>query len=103
VHARVTKVSADSAGLERWRRIVSDEIAPNAAGKEGFVRAIWLLDRNAGHGLSVTLWQSRESLDRAEASAAANRSKLASATEGAVETWYCEVVAEAPSVDIRQP
>jgi hypothetical protein len=102
MHARVTKVSADSAGLERWRRIVSDEIAPNTAGVEGFIRAIWLLDRNAGHGLSVTLWESRESLDRADASAAANRSKLASATGGAVETWYCEVVAEAVSVGIRQ-
>ena len=102
MHARVTKVSADSAGLERWRRIVSEQIAPNTAGVEGFIRAIWLLDRNAGHGLSVTLWESREALDRADASAAANRSKLASATGGAVETWYCEVVAEALSVDIQQ-
>ena len=57
---------------------------------------------NAGHGLSVTLRESRESLDRAEEIAAANRGKLASATAGAVETWYCEVVAEAPSVDIQQ-
>jgi hypothetical protein len=40
MHARVTKVSADSAGLERWRRIVSEQIAPNTAGTEGFIRAI---------------------------------------------------------------
>ncbi|GAA3546982.1 hypothetical protein GCM10022222_33260 [Amycolatopsis ultiminotia] len=95
MHARVTKVSADEDGLAQWRRIVRTEIAPNAAGKDGFVRALWLLDRDSGHGLSVTLWDSRESLENADAAASANRGKLASATGGTVEHWYYEVVAEA--------
>jgi hypothetical protein len=95
MHARVTKVSADSAGLGRWRQIVASEIAPNAGRTGGFVRALWLLDKEAGQGLSVTLWESRAALDAADERAAASRGKLAEATGGSVETWRCEVVAEA--------
>ncbi len=93
MYARMTTVTAPDGDLSRWRRVITEEVSPNAARNDGFVRGFWLLD--AGVGISLTLWESREALDAAEASAAQNRGKLAAATGGTVETRRCEVIAEA--------
>lgn len=92
---RVTMVSASGDELAAWRQLIMTQVAPNASSNSGFVRAVWLLDADAGRGLSVTLWETREALDAAEAGASANRRKLADVTGGTVETFRCEVVAEA--------
>ncbi|HEY0816324.1 MAG TPA: antibiotic biosynthesis monooxygenase [Pseudonocardia sp.] len=94
MYARITVLS-DGADLDRWRQIVAEQIAPSAADKPGFVRAVWLLDEEAGTGMSVTLWDSREALDAAEAGASGNRDKLAAAVGGAMSVLRAEVVAEA--------
>lgn len=99
MHARVTSITADQRGLEAWRGIVLESIAPQAASTPGFVRALWLLQRTdddgLGRGLAVTVWEDLDALESAEAGASGNRERLARATGGRVQSWRCEVVAEA--------
>ena len=92
--ARVTTVTADPDGLARWREHVTGRIVPATSQAPGFVRAFWLLDHAAGRGTSVTVWESREALETAEAAASRNRDALAAITGGAVEAAVCQVVAE---------
>lgn len=94
MYARVTMLS-DGADLQRWRRIVSEEIAPTASSNPGFVRAVWMLDEDAGRGISITIGESREALDAAEAGASSNRGKLGDAVGGLMQVLRCQVVAEA--------
>lgn len=94
-HARITIIDAPPEGLRLWEQMVSDRIAPSAPTNTGFEEGIWLVDREAQRGLAVTLWDSQDAMDQADARAGENRDRLANATEGTIKVLRCEVVARA--------
>ena len=70
MHARVSTYQGTSDSLVRSLE-QTDEIAPVVRGMDGSRGLIFLVDRSSGKSMSITLWDSAESLRASEE--AANR------------------------------
>lgn len=86
MHARVMRV--DLGDVDRATAFVRDRVVPSARQQPGIVAAYWLLDRESGEGLAVTIWDSEASL-RAGDEAAREVSRTEE-KDGAVESASLE-------------
>jgi heme-degrading monooxygenase HmoA len=78
--------------LERWIRRSREEVKPSIQRDAGLKAAYWLVDREAGKGLIVTLWESAEAM-RASEEARRQRQAATTASTGAkVTTDRFEIV-----------
>jgi hypothetical protein len=91
MYARVTHFTSDLAKLDEGIRRINDSIIPWAKRAPGFKGGYWLVDRNSGKGLGVTLFESEEAVRSSEASAKQQRDQTAAS--GVAEPSEVEVYA----------
>ena len=90
--ARIGTWEGSGEELERWIRRSREEVKPSIERDPGLTAAYWLVDREAGKGLIVTLWESAEAM-RASEEARRKRQAATTASTGAkVTTERFEVV-----------
>jgi heme-degrading monooxygenase HmoA len=66
--ARVITVQVDPGDIDKTISIYGDDVNPALKQREGFVGALLLGDRKSGKGVSITMWDSEESLKAGEQS-----------------------------------
>ena len=90
--ARIGTWEGSGEELERWILRSRAEVKPSIEEDPGLTAAYWLVDREAGKGLIVTLWESAEAM-RASEEARRKRQAATTASTGAkVTTERFEVV-----------
>ena len=75
--AHVATVDGTADQVDRFISRVNTDVAPMIQTRKGFIESIALVDRDAGRGLLVTLWESRMA-----AAASDEQSKREGATQG---------------------
>jgi hypothetical protein len=83
--ARIGTWQGSSEELDRWIARSREQVKPRIADDPGLVAAYWLVDRSAGKGLIVTLWQSEMAM-RASEQARQERQVAMTTNTGAVVT-----------------
>jgi heme-degrading monooxygenase HmoA len=91
VYARVSTLEGPADQIDEGFRYLREQILPNAFQEdEGFKGALALADRQSGKTLTITLWESEETMRATEEEANRLRSELAEAggeTIAAVERY----------------
>ena len=93
MHARVTKFEGSPDQLDAAIKLIKETMVPAAKKLQGFKGGYWLVDRAAGKGFSVTLFESEAALKASEDAAAQLRSQASSLTKITGVERY-EVVAQ---------
>ena len=78
--------------LERWIVRAREQVKPGIVQDAGLEAVYWLVDRDAGKALIVTIWESRQAMDASEKARAARQAATSAATGAAVTTERYEVV-----------
>lgn len=89
--ARIGTWQGSPAELERWIVRGREQVKPAIRQDPGLSAVYWLVDREAGRGLIVTLWESREAA-ASEQARAARQGAMSTATGATVTTDRYEVV-----------
>ena len=90
--ARIGTWQGTPAELERWIVRAREQVKPAIVRDPGLKAVYWLVDRGAGKGLIVTIWESREAMDASEQVRAARQAATSAATGAAVTTDRYEIV-----------
>lgn len=61
MYARVTTFHLNVKSLEEATKVYEDSIIPEAKIQKGFKNAFFLVNRNAGKFVSITIWENLES------------------------------------------
>jgi heme-degrading monooxygenase HmoA len=91
-YARIGTWQGTPEELEQWIVRAREQVKPNIAQDEGLSAVYWLVDREAGTGLIVTLWRSAEAMQASEAARARRQTATAAATGARVTTARYEIV-----------
>ena len=94
--ARVSNYQGPPNQVDEGIRKVREEILPRAAELDGFKGAYFLVDRQSGRSVSITLWESEEAMRDSEEAANQLRSESAEASEGEVVSVESYEVAISP-------
>lgn len=89
--ARIGTWQGSAEELNKWIERSRTQVKPNIQQDPGLAAVYWLVDREAGKGLIVTIWESEESM-RASEEARAKRQAAMSATGAKVTTERYEVI-----------
>jgi heme-degrading monooxygenase HmoA len=81
--ARTSTWSGSPAALEAWAGHVTGQVAPMVKGLPGNAGAVFLIDRDAGTALTLTLWDSEEAALASDQTA--ERSREATVAAAGVE------------------
>ena len=79
MHARVTHFKGDPAQIEEGIRVIKDTILPSAKKMAGFKAGYWVVDRKAGKGFAITIFESEAALKASEDAAAKTRETVSAA------------------------
>jgi hypothetical protein len=90
--ARIGTWQGSPADLERWIVRGREQVKPAIRQDPELSAVYWLVDREAGKGMIVTLWESREAMAANEQARAARQAATSTATGAAVTTDRYEVV-----------
>ena len=90
--ARIGTWQGSPDDLERWIVRGREQVKPAIRQDPGLTAVYWLADREAGKGMIVTLWESREAMAASEQARAARQSATSAATGARVTTERYEVV-----------
>ena len=90
--ARIGTWKGSDAELDRWIVRSREEVKPSVREDPGLQAAYWLVDRQGGKALIVTIWDSAESMQASEQSRARRQSATAGATGAQVTTDRYEVI-----------
>ncbi|HTI56838.1 MAG TPA: antibiotic biosynthesis monooxygenase [Verrucomicrobiae bacterium] len=90
--ARIGTWQGTAEELERWIVRGREQVKPAIRQDPGLTAVYWLVDREAGKGLIVTLWESREAMAASEQARAARQGATSTATGARVTTDRYEVV-----------
>lgn len=92
MYARVTRVKADPAAIDRQVEQMKAQMLPVFKQQPGYIGAISIANRETGEGATTTYWDSMEHLKASEAAIFAARDKFA-AEQGAeiVSVHRCEL------------
>src|SRR5262245_36194009 len=90
--ARIGTWQGSSEELERWIERSEREVKPSVQQDPGLKAAYWLVDRPAGKGLIVTLWESEEAMRASEEARAQRQAATGVSTGARVTTDRFEVV-----------
>jgi heme-degrading monooxygenase HmoA len=66
--ARMTTVQVRPDAIDQAVSIYRDSVIPAAKAQKGFVSAAMYMDRAAGKGVSITIWQTMDDLQAGETS-----------------------------------
>jgi heme-degrading monooxygenase HmoA len=80
--ARVSTVKATPETVDELMRFAEDSVLPDARELDGFVGVIGLVNRTAGKGKLITLWDSEEALRASETAADELRRRTAAHVSG---------------------
>jgi heme-degrading monooxygenase HmoA len=80
--ARVSTVKATPEAVDELMRFAEDSVLPDARELDGFVGVIGLVNRTAGKGKLITLWESEEALRASETAADELRRRTAAHVSG---------------------
>lgn len=78
--------------LERWISRARDHVKPSLRRDRGLKAAYWLVDRDGGKGLIVTIWQSEQAMRASEEARTRRQAATSTATGATVTTDRYEVV-----------
>ena len=78
--------------LERWISRAREQVKPSVQQDSGLKAAYWLVDRQGGKGLIVTIWESEEEMRSSEQARARRQAATSAATGARVTTDRYEVV-----------
>ena len=78
--------------LERWISRAREQVKPSVQRDPGLKAAYWLVDREGGKGLIITLWESGDAMRASEHSRAQRQTATSAATGAKVTTDRYEVV-----------
>ena len=63
MYAQVSSVTLQPGKTDEWIAITRDSILPAAKERQGFVKALILVDREKKTGIGISLWESEEDVD----------------------------------------
>ena len=78
--------------LEQWIVRAREQVKPSIQKDRGLKAVYWLVDREAGKGLIVTLWESQEAMAASEQARLQRQTATSAATGASVTTERYEVV-----------
>ncbi len=78
--------------LERWISRAREQVKPSVQQDPGLKAAYWLVDRQGGKGLIITIWESEEAMRSSEQARARRQAVTSAATGAKVTTDRYEVV-----------
>ena len=78
--------------LERWISRAREQVKASVQQDPGLKAAYWLVDRQGGKGLIVTIWESEEAMRSSEQARARRQAVTSAATGATVTTDRYEVV-----------
>jgi len=90
--ARIGTWQASPDELERWIVRSREHVKPSIAQDPGLKAVYWLVDRQGGKGLIVTLWESEHAMRASEHTRAQRQAATTTATSATVTTDRYEVV-----------
>lgn len=94
--ARVSTYRGDPAQIDTGLARVREDIIPRVQQLDGFKGLQYLVDRESGKSLSITLWETEEALHASEEAANRLRSESAEASSATVEDVERYEVAVSP-------
>jgi heme-degrading monooxygenase HmoA len=80
MYARTSTWSGSPAALETWAGHVTGQVGPMVKGLPGNAGAVFLIDRDAGTALTLTLWDSEEAALASDQTAERSREATVAAT-----------------------
>jgi steroid delta-isomerase-like uncharacterized protein len=80
MYARTTSWTGTPEALENWARDTMETVAPMVAGLPGNAGAYFFIDREAGQGLTLTLWENEDAAGASDATAEKSRARTVAAT-----------------------
>jgi hypothetical protein len=80
MYARTSSWSGSPEALETWAEHVAAHVAPFVAGLPGSAGCMFLIDREGGSGLTLTLWDSEEAALASDRNAEQSRASTVAAT-----------------------
>jgi len=90
--ARIGKWDGSAEDLDRWVVRSQEQVKPAVAQQPGLEGALWLLDRDTGEALTITLWENEEAMAASERFRRQTQSKTAETSGATVTTTTYEVV-----------
>lgn len=90
--ARIGTWQGSPGELERWISRAREQVKPSVQQDPGLKAAYWLVDREGGKGLIITIWESSEAMRASEQSRAQRQTATSAATGAKVTTDRYEVV-----------
>ena len=90
--ARIGTWQGSEDELDRWIARSREQVKPRIADDPGLVAAYWLVDRGAGKGLIVTLWESEAAMRASEQARQARQAAMTTNTGAVVTTDRYEVI-----------
>ena len=90
--ARIGTWQGSDQELARWIDRSREQVKPRIADDPGLVAAYWLVDRSAGKGLIVTLWESEAAMRASEQARRERQAAMTTNTGAAVTTDRYEVI-----------
>ena len=78
--ARTSTWTGSDEALERWAHHVATKVGPMVAGLDGNAGAYFLVDRDAGQALTLTIWDSEQAALGSDAMAERSRESTVAAT-----------------------
>jgi len=78
--------------LARWIVRAREQVKPSVQQDPGLTAAYWLVDREGGKGLIITLWESEEAMRASEQARMQRQTATSAATGAQVTTDRYEVV-----------
>jgi hypothetical protein len=92
--ARVTIAEGDASRMDEGIKNLTENVIPRAKQLPGLNGGWWMADREAGKVISITLWDSEESLRASETVAAGLRAQAAEAFDATFTVYSGEVVGQ---------
>lgn len=90
--SRIGTWQGSPAELESWITRAREQVKPSIQQDPGLKAVYWLVDREAGKGMVVTIWESRGAMVASEKARAARQAATSAATGATVTTDRYEVV-----------
>jgi heme-degrading monooxygenase HmoA len=92
MYARIGTWQGTADELRRWVTRAREHVKPSLRQDAGLTAAYWLVDREGGKGLIVTLWESEAAMQASEQARVQRQSATTAATSARVTTDRFEVV-----------
>jgi heme-degrading monooxygenase HmoA len=90
--SRIGTWQGSPAELESWITRAREQVKPSIRQDPGLKAVYWLVDREAGKGMIVTIWESWEAMVASEKARAARQAATSAATGATVTTDRYEIV-----------